>query len=155
MKIQLSNTEADKIILKKIVSLQKIKKKIKVDRNGKFISVLFQRLEDIKNITMEESDFFEDNSQLEFSLYVDTNATLSLFSNTLRGCNYGINTDDNSIDSPFYEIKNETEMKNYFHQLDVSLPNYIEIVKLNFTAKFENTTTYYNFINDEKLKILR
>lgn len=36
MKFKLSTTEADKIILKKISSLKKNLKKIKVDKQGKF-----------------------------------------------------------------------------------------------------------------------
>lgn len=156
MKIKLTNVEASKIIIKKIVSLQKIMKKIKVDRNGKFINVLFQRFEEVQKISIQDSDFFEDNSQLTFSLYVYTNAKLSLFSNTLQGCNYGIRAfqiDKNlgivhSIDNPFYEINNENQLKDYFSQIDMILPNNIEVVELKFTARFENTITDYYFKKD-------
>lgn len=154
MKIKLSNAEADKIILKKIVSLQKLKKKIKVDRSEKFITTLFQLFKDIQDITKQGSDYFEDDSQLTFSLYAYTNVNLSLFSDTRFGCNYGIGSFQIEkhktivhVEDRFYEIKNENQMKEYFSQNDMILPIYIEIMKLNFTAVFEKTTTQYNFIN--------
>lgn len=153
MKIKLTTAEAEKIILKKIISLQKIKKEIRVGKNEKFISALFQLFKDIQDITMQESDYFEDNSQLAFSLTIYTNVNLSLFSNTIRGCNYGIRSFQiekgkivQAMDEQFSDIKNENELKDYFYQIDMILPNYIEIFQLDFTAIFEETTTYYNFL---------
>jgi len=153
MKIKLTNVEASKIIIKKIISLQKIIKKIKVDRNGKFIKLLFQRFEDIQKISINDSDFFEDNAQLTFSLYVYTNVNLSLFSNTFQGCNYGISAFEidkdhgivHTVDNPFYEISNEAELKEYFSQIDMILPNNIEVVELKFTARFEDAITEHYY----------
>lgn len=156
MKIKLSNVEANKIIIKKIVSLQKIINNIKVDRNGKFINLLFQRFEDVQKTSIQDSDFYEDNAQLTFSLYVYTNVNLSLFSNTLQGCNFGISAFEidkehgivHTIDNPFYEINNEAGLKNYFSQIDMILPTNIEILELKFTARFENSITEYIFKKD-------
>lgn len=153
MKFKLSTTEADKIIFKKISSLKKNLKKIKVDKQGKFIDSLFKSLEIIKNITVENSDYFQDNAQLEFSLKVYTNVDLLLFSDTIQYFNFGISAfkilKDNSrshiYEDPFFEIKNVEELKKYFFQFDKNMPNHIEIVEIDFKANFENTTNKYNF----------
>lgn len=154
MKIALSDTEAEKIIFKKITSLQKIKKKIKVDKNEKFISYLFRLLNEIENITSENSDYWEDKSRLTFRLCIYTNVNLSIGSSTIGGYQYGINTfqvDKNgeyygSLDDTYYEIKNEAEMRNYFLQEGMILPQYIEFIKIEFRALFDNTITEYKFL---------
>lgn len=156
MRIALSETEAEKVILKKIASLKKIKKKIKVDKNEKFISSLFLLLNEIENITTENSDYFEDKSRLTFRLNVYTNVNLSIGSSTIGGFQYGIDTfhiDKNNdfitrIDDTYYEIKNEIEMKKYFSETNMILPNYIEIIKIEFTAFFDDTITKYSFLNN-------
>lgn len=153
MKLKLSVTEADKIIFKKISSLKKNIKNIKVDKQGKFIDSLFKTFEFIQNITVDNSDYYQDNAQLEFSLNVYSNVDLLLFSSTIRGCNFNIsafeidkeNVRNHNYEDPFFEIKNVEELQNYFSHYEKMLPNQIEFVEIDFKANFENSVTKYHF----------
>jgi len=94
MKKEMSSEEANKIILKKICSLQKLTKKIKVDKNWVFIDKLFQLLKEIENFTLRDSseENFDDeyNNYLKFYLNIQTNINLELYSDTTSGFQYGI-----------------------------------------------------------------
>ena len=152
MKIQISEKEADKIIQHKISALQKLKKPIKTDLKGKFIDVIFQRLEQIAEISEKDSDHWgNDYPKFTFSLSVYTNVDICLSASSISGFNKGIYEYEVDNKGKFWANGNVEQMnsledlKKYFSEYEKFLPHIIEIVSIDFIAMYCNTKTTFTY----------